>query len=77
MVHTLADDFTQEVARLCRVEGTHSRWEAFLDAHIPRHDNNGTAGGRFEHQCQDLCGRRRRAGPQHWCEGADGVPGQP
>ena len=36
MVHTLADDFAAEVARLCRVEVTHSQWEAFLDAHIPR-----------------------------------------
>jgi len=36
MVHTLADDFAQEGARLCCVEVTQSRWEAFLDAHIPR-----------------------------------------
>ena len=36
MVHTLADDFAQEVARLCRVEVTQSQWKAFLDAHIPR-----------------------------------------
>jgi len=36
MVHTLADDFAAEVARLCRMEVTHSHWEAFLDAHIPR-----------------------------------------
>jgi len=36
MVHTLADDFAQEVARLCQVEVTHSQWKAFLDAHIPR-----------------------------------------
>ncbi len=43
MVHTLADDFAAEVARLCRVEVTHSQWEAFLDAHMPRHDNDGTA----------------------------------
>ncbi len=36
MVHSLADDFAQEVARLCQVEVTHSQGEAFLDAHIPR-----------------------------------------
>ena len=36
MVHTLADDFAAEVAKLCRVEVTPSQWEAFLDAHIPR-----------------------------------------
>ena len=36
MVHTLADDFSQEVARLCRVEVTPSQWETLLDAHIPR-----------------------------------------
>jgi len=36
MVHTLADDFAQEVAKLCRVEVAQSQWEQFLDAHIPR-----------------------------------------
>jgi len=36
MVHTLADDFSREVARLCQVEVTQGQWEAFLDAHIPR-----------------------------------------
>jgi len=36
MVHSLADDFAQEVARLCQVEVTPSQWEAFLDTHIPR-----------------------------------------
>ncbi len=35
MVHTLADDFAQEVARLCQVEVTPSPWETFLDARIP------------------------------------------
>jgi len=42
MVHTLANDSAQEVARPCQVEVTHSRWDAFLDAHIPRvHSTNG------------------------------------
>jgi len=36
MVHTLAEDFAQEVARLCQVEVTQSQWKAFLDAHVPR-----------------------------------------
>jgi len=36
MVYRLADDFAQEVARLCRVEVTRSQWQAFLDAHVPR-----------------------------------------
>ena len=36
MVHSLADDFAQEVARLCQVEVTPSQWKAFVDAHIPR-----------------------------------------
>jgi len=36
MVHTLADDFAAEVARLCQVKVTPSQWKAFLDAHIPR-----------------------------------------
>ena len=56
MVHTLADDFAQEVARLCRVEVTHSQWEAFLDAHIPRHDDEGTA----------LTGRSLRTADRKW-----------
>ncbi len=43
MVHTLADDFAAEVAKMCRVEVTPSQWKAFLDAHIPCHDNEGTA----------------------------------
>ncbi len=49
MVHILTDDFASEVARLSCVEVTQSQWETFLDAHFPRHDNDGTAGGRFEH----------------------------
>jgi len=36
MVHSLADDFAQEVAKLCQVEVTQSQWKAFLDAHVPR-----------------------------------------
>jgi len=36
LVHTLADDFAQEVAQLCRMKVTQSQWKAFLDAHIPR-----------------------------------------
>ncbi len=35
MVHTLAANFAQEVARLCQVEVTPSPWETFLDARIP------------------------------------------
>jgi phage/plasmid-like protein (TIGR03299 family) len=60
MVHTLAEDFAQEIARLCRMEVTQSQWEAFLDAHIPRHDNDGTAGGRFR---APVPGRSRAASP--------------
>src|SRR4051794_35534265 len=36
MVHTLADDFAAEVARLCAVTVTADQWARFLDAHVPR-----------------------------------------
>jgi phage/plasmid-like protein (TIGR03299 family) len=37
MIHTLADDFTAEVATLCATQVTANQWNQFLDAHTPRH----------------------------------------
>ena len=36
MVHTLADDFAAEVARLCATPVPEQAWEAFLDALVSR-----------------------------------------
>jgi len=36
MVHTIAEDFAAEVARLCATLVTAPQWQAFLDAHVPR-----------------------------------------
>ena len=38
LVHTLADDFTTEVAQLCATTVTPAEWAAFLDDHVPRVD---------------------------------------
>ncbi len=38
MVHTLAQDFADEVARLCAVQVSGSQWTSFLDSHVPRVD---------------------------------------
>jgi phage/plasmid-like protein (TIGR03299 family) len=38
MVHTLADDFAAEVAKLCAIEVSRSQWSQFLDRLIPRED---------------------------------------
>ena len=62
MVHTLADDFAQEVARLCCVEVTQSRWEAFLDAHIPRVHT--TTGLPLTGRSQTMADTKRTASPR-------------
>jgi phage/plasmid-like protein (TIGR03299 family) len=38
MVHTLAEDFTAEIAKLCATTVTPSQWRWFLDRHVPRTD---------------------------------------
>ncbi len=35
MVHTLADEFTTEVAQLCATTVTDRQWAKFLDHHVP------------------------------------------
>ncbi len=49
MVHSLAHDFAHEVAQLCQVHVSPSRWAGFLDSHISRTDSTG----------QQLVGRSR------------------
>lgn len=34
-MHTLADDFAAEVARLCATQVSQEQWQRFLDRHIP------------------------------------------
>ncbi|MCW2496430.1 DUF932 domain-containing protein [Jatrophihabitans sp.] len=41
MVHTLADDFAAEIARLCAIEVTRTQWGRFLDLHVPTVDTDG------------------------------------
>ena len=41
MVHTTAEAFAAEVARLCRVEVDHRDWGRFLDAWVPMTDGRG------------------------------------
>lgn len=41
LVHTLADEFAAEVARLCDIEVPDAQWRAFLDAHAPLVDRDG------------------------------------
>lgn len=41
MVHTIAEDFAQEISRLCRTEVSQDQWADFLDAYVSRHDARG------------------------------------
>jgi phage/plasmid-like protein (TIGR03299 family) len=41
MVHTLADDFAAEVARLCAIPVRDDQWRQFLDTHVSRDDAAG------------------------------------
>ena len=41
MVHTLADDFAEEVRQLCAISVTEGQWRRFLDAYVPRLDERG------------------------------------
>lgn len=43
VVHSLADDFTTEVAHLARITVNHSTWNRFLQAIAPLEDANGEA----------------------------------
>jgi phage/plasmid-like protein (TIGR03299 family) len=35
IVHTISDDFSAQVKRLCEVTVTDQQWKAFLEAHVP------------------------------------------
>jgi phage/plasmid-like protein (TIGR03299 family) len=41
MVHTLADEFAAEVKLLCETEVSRQEWAKFLDAQVPRFDEQG------------------------------------
>lgn len=41
MVHTIAEDFTHEIARLCRTIVRQDQWAKFLDLYVSRHDTQG------------------------------------
>lgn len=41
VVHTLAEEFTREIARLCRIEVSERAWERFLDLQVSRLDGSG------------------------------------
>lgn len=41
MIHTLADDFAEEVAQLCATTVTPAQWGEFLNRHVPERDAGG------------------------------------
>lgn len=42
IVHSLADDFTHQIAQLCATMVSAQQWEKFLDAHVPTCNADGT-----------------------------------
>jgi phage/plasmid-like protein (TIGR03299 family) len=56
MVHTIADDFMEEVAQLCATPVNTTQWEKFLDAHVPRTD---LAGSPLQGRARTLAERKR------------------
>jgi phage/plasmid-like protein (TIGR03299 family) len=59
MIHTLADDFAAEVAKLCAITVTPRQWDRFLDAHVPRLD--GKNGEQLKGRALTLVDRKRDA----------------
>jgi phage/plasmid-like protein (TIGR03299 family) len=41
MVHTIAEDFAQEIARLCQTIVRQDQWAKFLDVYVSRYDERG------------------------------------
>jgi phage/plasmid-like protein (TIGR03299 family) len=41
MIHTLADDFAKEIARLCATPVTEKHWSSFLHTHVPTEKADG------------------------------------
>ncbi len=39
-MHTLADEFAAEVEQMCATTVSPSQWQAFLDQHVPRVDQD-------------------------------------
>lgn len=58
MVHTTAEEFAAEVARLCRIEVDHRTWSRFLDSWVPR---TAADGARLAPQAARMAERKREA----------------
>lgn len=56
MIHTLAEDFTREIATLCATPVTNAQWHTFLDELIPHHD---TGDKPFSGKARTLADRKR------------------
>ena len=56
MVHTLADDFAQELEILANTPVSEHQWRAFLDAHVPLDDGKGHA---LEGRSRTMAPRKR------------------
>jgi hypothetical protein len=57
MVHTLADDFTREIAALCSVSVSQAQRQSFLNQHVPRVD--GTTSRLLEGRARTLADTKR------------------
>jgi phage/plasmid-like protein (TIGR03299 family) len=57
MVHSLAEEFSAEVGRLCDTPVNHYQWQAFLDRHAPRRDPR--TGAMLEGRALTLVDRKR------------------
>lgn len=57
MVHTLAEDFSGEVERLCATPIGHYQWQAFLDRHTPCRDPR--SGQMLEGRALSMADRKR------------------
>lgn len=79
LVHTVADEFAAEVARLCATRVTDRQWEQFLDVIVPRTQHSGaplslrsaTVAGKKRDRLQQLYRHDQRVAP--WTGTAHGV----
>ncbi|MEV5896686.1 DUF932 domain-containing protein [Nonomuraea fuscirosea] len=54
ILHQIADGFATEVSRLCQVEVSRPRWNAFLDRHVPVPPEHGRSRAMAENKRQAL-----------------------
>jgi phage/plasmid-like protein (TIGR03299 family) len=79
MIHTMTEDFTNEIAQLCATPVTPVEWSMFLDALVPRYDPTGkrlqgralTLADRKRDRLQGLYANDQRVAP--WAGTAHGV----